>query len=122
MRIFKNRWIAKFAAKHSISDSDLIEAVRRADNGLIDADLGGGVIKQRIARKGQGKSGGYRSMILFKHGELAFFMYAFAKSDRENITAQELTDLKTLARYATKCSNEELEMLIVKMGLLELGK
>ena len=58
MRIFKNRWIAKFAAKHSISDSDLIEAVRRADNGLIDADLGGGVIKQRIARKGQGKSGG----------------------------------------------------------------
>ena len=49
-------------------------------------------------------------------------MYSFAKSDRENITAQELTDLKTLARYATKCSNEELEMLIVKMGLLELGK
>nr|WP_314251797.1 type II toxin-antitoxin system RelE/ParE family toxin [Eikenella halliae] len=118
----QNRWIAKFAAKHSISDSDLIEAVRRADNGLIDADLGGGVIKQRIARKGQGKSGGYRSLILFKHGERAFFMYAFAKSDRENITAQELADLKTLARYATKCSNEELEMLIVKMGLLELGK
>jgi len=55
MRIFKNRWIAKFAAKHSISDSDLIEAVRRADNGLIDADLGGGVIKQRIARKGAGQ-------------------------------------------------------------------
>lgn len=72
MRIFKNRWIAKFAAKHSISDSDLIEAVRRADNGLIDADLGGGVIKQRIARKGQGKSSGYRSLYCSSMGSGRF--------------------------------------------------
>lgn len=51
MRIFKNQWIVKFAKKHKISDSELLEAVERADNGLIDADLGGGVIKQRIARQ-----------------------------------------------------------------------
>lgn len=52
MRIFKNRWMAKFAKKHKISDSELIEAAERADKGLTDADLGGGVIKQRIARQG----------------------------------------------------------------------
>ena len=78
MRIFRNQWITKFAKKHKISDSELIEAVERADNGLIDADLGGGVIKQRIARQGQGRSGGYRSLIFFRHGERAFFMTAFA--------------------------------------------
>ncbi len=63
MRIFRNQWITKFAKKHKISDSDLIEAVERAGKGVIDADLGGGVIKQRIARQGQGRSGGYRSLI-----------------------------------------------------------
>ena len=61
MRIFKNKFITKFAEKQGIDDTDLREAVNRAENGLIDADLGGGVIKQRIARKGQGKSGGYRT-------------------------------------------------------------
>ncbi|WP_304674434.1 type II toxin-antitoxin system RelE/ParE family toxin [Neisseria bergeri] len=97
MRIFKNQWIVKFAKKHKISDSELLEAVERADNGLIDADLGGGVIKQRIARQGQGRSGGYRSLIFFRHGERAFFMTAFAKNDRENITDKELAELKKAA-------------------------
>ena len=97
MRIFRNQWITKFAKKHKISDSELIEAVERANKGVIDADLGGGVIKQRIARQGQGRSGGYRSLIFFRSGERAFFMTAFAKNDRENITNKELTELKKAA-------------------------
>lgn len=56
MRIFTNRWFVRFANKQNISDDDLREAISRAENGLIDADLGGGVIKQRIARQGQGKA------------------------------------------------------------------
>ncbi|WP_107819104.1 type II toxin-antitoxin system RelE/ParE family toxin [Neisseria bergeri] len=120
MRIFKNQWIVKFAKKHKISDSELLEAVERADNGLTDADLGGGVIKQRIARQGQGRSGGYRSLILFKQADRAFFVYAFAKNDRENISDKELAALKDLARYATKCNKQELEALIIKMDLQEI--
>lgn len=120
MRIFKNKWITKFADKQGISDSDLIHAAHRAENGQIDADLGGGVIKQRIARKGQGKSGGYRSLILFKRGNRAFFVYAFAKSDRENINAHELKDLKSLAAIVTQCSDAELENYISKLDLKEL--
>jgi len=95
MRIFRNQWITKFAKKHKISDSELIEAVERADDGLIDADLGGGVIKQRIARQGQGRSGGYRSLIFFRHGERAFFMTAFAKNDRETMTETDIEQAKS---------------------------
>lgn len=120
MRIFKNKWITKFADQQGISDSDLIYAAQRAESGRIDADLGGGVIKQRIARKGQGKSGGYRSLILFKRGSRAFFVYAFAKSDRENISIQELKDLKSLAAIITQCSDAELESYITKLDLKEL--
>lgn len=95
MRIFKNKFIAKFAEKQGIDDTDLREAVNRAENGLIDADLGGGVIKQRIAR--QGKSGGYRSIILFKQSDKAFIVYALAKSNRANITREELVIFKQAA-------------------------
>lgn len=109
MRIFKNQWIGKFAKKHGITDADLMEAVQRADNGLIDADLGGGVIKQRIARQGQGKSGGYRSLILFRQGDRAFFMTAFAKSDRENISRAELAELKRAASVILSMNDIEIE-------------
>ena len=109
MRIFKNQWIAKFAKKHKISDSELLEAVERADNGLIDADLGSGVIKQRIARQGQGRSGGYRSLIFFRQGERAFFMTAFAKNDRENITDKELAELKKAAAIILAMTETDIE-------------
>jgi hypothetical protein len=62
VRIFKSRWFQRFARKEAIADSALVEAAARAEKGQIDADLGGGVIKQRIARPGQGKSKGYRPL------------------------------------------------------------
>jgi hypothetical protein len=60
MRVFKTKPFARFASREWLADQELCEAVRRAERGLIDADLGGGVIKQRLAREGQGKSGGFR--------------------------------------------------------------
>ena len=69
----------------------------RARNGLVDADLGGGVIKQRIARKGGGRSGGFRTIVLFRRGERAFFVYGFAKSARENLRRDELETFRCLA-------------------------
>lgn len=85
MRIFKNKWFAKFASKEGISDEKLIKAVEDAEAGNIDADYGGDVIKQRIARPGKGKSGGYRSIILYRKENRAFFVYGFAKSVTDNI-------------------------------------
>lgn len=80
MRIFKNKPFARFVRKNEISDSDLCKATEDADRGLVNADLGGGVIKQRIARRGSGKSGGFRVLILFKTRERAIFVHGFAKS------------------------------------------
>lgn len=97
MRVFKNKWFVRFARRQRIGDKALCEAVADAEKGQVDADLGGGVIKQRIARPGEGKSGGFRSIVLFRSGERAFFVYGFAKSDRDNIRPDELDAFKELA-------------------------
>jgi hypothetical protein len=97
VRIFKNKPFARFARKARLTDADLCEAVSEIERGLVDADLGGGVIKQRIARKGGGKSGGFRALILLRLGECAFFVHGFAKKDRDNIQEDELVALKKLA-------------------------
>jgi len=97
MRIFKAKPFVRFANHEGIADEELCEAVRRAEKGLVDADLGGGVIKQRLAREGYGKSGGFRSIVLFRRGEKAFFVYGFAKSDKDNIRRDELKAFRKLA-------------------------
>ena len=97
MRIFKTKPFVRFASDQGIADDELCDAVRRAEKGLIDADLGGGVIKQRLAREGQGKSGGFRTIILFRRADKAFFVYGFAKSDRSNIKRDELKAFRKLA-------------------------
>ena len=97
MRVFKTKPFARFASREGITDEELCEAVYQAERGLIDADLGGGVIKQRLAREGQGKSGGFRSILLFRRGSKAFFVYGFAKSDRDNIRRDELKAFRKLA-------------------------
>lgn len=97
MRVFKTKPFVRFAKLEGIADTALCEAVRRAEAGLIDADLGGGVIKQRLARPGRGKSGGFRSIVLFRRGAMAFFVYGFAKSDRDNIRPDELRAFRKLA-------------------------
>ena len=112
MRIFKNAWFVRFAHAQNISDDALREAVLRAENGQVDADLGGGVVKQRIARSGQGKSSGYRTIILLRAGYRAFFVYGFAKSDRENIRKDEEEQFKKMARYVLPLSDLHVSALI----------
>lgn len=97
MRIFKTRMVAKFAKNEHISDSSLAKSIDDAEDGLIEADLGGGLIKQRIARKGQGKSGGFRMVIAYRIGDLAVFLYGFAKNQRDNIDPDELETLRETA-------------------------
>ncbi len=97
MQTFKTKAFARFANRAGLVDAALCDAVRRARVGLIDADLGGGVIKQRIARKGGGRSGGFRTIMLFRRDELAFFVYGFAKTDRANLRRDELATFRLLA-------------------------
>ena len=90
MPIYKLKTFARFARDEGIADRSLREAVERADKGLVDADLGGNLIKQRVARQGQGKSGGYRVLIAYRTEAFSVFLYGFAKRDRDNLDAKEL--------------------------------
>lgn len=112
MRVYKNAWFKRFARKEKISDSVLWDCIDRAEKGQIDAELGGGVIKQRIARPGSGKSKGYRSIILFRKGRKAFFVYGFPKSELDNIRDDEEEQFKKMARHVLALTDEQLHQLI----------
>ena len=111
-RIFKGESFERFASANDIEDKDLIEAVERAEKGLIDADLGAGVIKQRLARQGQGKSGGFRVAIFFRSGDRTVFVHGFAKKDRANLSKQEEKQLKALSKIVLNLTEEELNTLV----------
>jgi len=97
MRVLKTKWFTRFARKKGSLTRLSRGAVRRAEDGLIDADLGGGVIKQRVARPGEGRSGGFRTLIAYRVGDLAVFLYGIGKNDRENIDEDEEETLKEIA-------------------------
>ncbi len=75
---------------------------------MVDADLGGGVIKQRIARPGQGRARGLRSIVLFRRGEQAFFVHGFAKSRRANLRPDELKAFQALAAELFRLEDAEV--------------
>ena len=102
----------RFARKAQIADATLCEAVRNAEQGLIDADYGGGVIKQRLPRYNEGKSGGYRSVVLFRKQERSFFVYGFAKNEQDNISESDERDFKELAQALLGASDAEVESLV----------
>ena len=93
MQIFKTKIFRKFQRKAKVNNKALCDAIGRAEDGLIDADLGRGLIKQRIPLSGQGKSGGTRSIIAYRSGTRAVFIFGFAKSKQENITAADERDM-----------------------------
>lgn len=98
MRVYKTKWLARFARREQISDLQLAAAVARIEQGLIDADLGGGIVKQRVARTGQGRSAGYRLLIAYRIGNRAVFLYGFAKHERDNINPEELLTLRDIGQ------------------------
>lgn len=122
MKVFKNAWFGRFARKERISADALWDAVERAENGQIDADLGGGVIKQRIARPGESKSKGYRSIVLFRKGELSFFVYGFSKSELGNIRADEEAQFKKMAKHVLSLTDAQLSELIANGQFEEVEK
>ncbi len=120
MRIFKNKAFTRFARKAQIGDLMLCEAIDDAERGLIAADLGGGVIKQRIARRGQGKSGGFRTLIVFRAGARAFFVHGFAKNEKDNIGKDELVALRKLASALLAYDNKAIEQVVASGTLMEV--
>jgi hypothetical protein len=109
VRVFVTKQFSRFARSERMSDEKLCEAIERAEKGLIDADLGGGLIKQRVARPGRGRSGGVRTVIAYRRLRRAVFLYGFAKNERDNIDADDLVRLKKLAAIYLGATMAELE-------------
>lgn len=120
MQIFKTKWFARWAAKESLSDQTLIDAVTEMEQGLIDANLGSNVVKKRVGIEGRGKSGGLRTILAFKLKDKAFFLYGFAKNQHENIDDKELKALKLMAKHFLAYDSKALEKAKKAQELIEV--
>jgi len=120
MRIFKTQWFTKWAKKEKLPDSSLVAAVEEMEQGLVDADLGGHVMKKRVALPGRGKSGGARTIIAYQVEDKAFFIYGFAKNKRDNVSAKELQALQVLAADLLEYTAPMLESAMKENELTEV--
>jgi hypothetical protein len=98
MQGFKTKAFAKWANGEGLGDDALALAVAEMEQGLIDARLGGQVVKKRVALPGRGKRGGARTLVAFKQDDKAFFIFGFAKNERASVSDDELKALKLLAK------------------------
>ena len=117
-RNFKTRHFARWMRKTELSDQALCKAVAEMQKGLIDADLGGGVVKKRVPLPGRGKSGSTRTLVATNKGSRWFFMVGFEKNEKDNINPGELEALKTYAEELLKLTVTQLDSQ-VKAGALQ---
>ena len=108
MAIYKTRWFDRWARKQGLLASSLCAAVREMTAGLFDADLGGGLYKKRIGRPGQGKSGGFRTLVASNKGNRWYFVFGFPKNERSNIDEDEEEALKKLAKHLLSLSTQAI--------------
>ena len=120
MQIFQTKWFAHWADKEGLSSQVLCDAVTEISQGLVDANLGGHVIKKRVALGGRGKSGGVRTLLAFKMNDKAFFMYGFAKNQQSNVTDKELKALKLLAAKLLTYDNRQMAIAMAAQELYEV--
>jgi hypothetical protein len=120
MTIYKTRWFARWAKKQGLSATALCEAVTEMNAGLFEADLGGGLLKKRIAREGQGKRGGFRTLVVTNKGDRWFFVFGFPKNERSNIDKDEQEALKKLASYLLSLTSPAINKALRDGELLEV--
>lgn len=119
MQAFKTRLFVRWADGEGLHDDVLATAVAEMNRGLIDARLGGHVVKKRVALPGRGKRGGSRTLVVFRQGEKAFFVHGFARKERINITHKELKALKLLAKELLNYPVAKLNKAIEAGELIE---
>lgn len=120
MRIFKHHQFAKWAKKIKLSDASLKQAIAEIQTGLVDANLGHGILKKRVALNGRGKRGGVRTIIAFQAEKRAIYIYGFAKNARGNITAHEVLELKQLANIYLSWTEPQIAKAISIGELIEV--
>ena len=112
MRVFKTKWFVRFARKEKITDDTLIAAIREAESGLNDGDMGGNLLKKRIARTGAGKRGGYRTIIVYRFGNRAIFVYGFAKNEVDNMGDVEVKKYQKMAQLLLNYTSADIAVAL----------
>lgn len=119
-RVFKTRYFCRWMRKIDLSDKALCKAVSEMDQGLIDADLGGGVVKKRVPLPGHGKRGSIRTLVATRRGDHWFFVYGFEKNERSNISNEELEGLQEIAQQLLARTSFELDTAVQDGSLQEI--
>ena len=119
-RVFKTRHFSRWMRKTELTDEALCSAVTEMAQGLIDADLGGGVIKKRVGLAGRGKRGGVRTLVATNRGGRWFFVFGFEKNDRANIADDELEALKDIAAQLLARTGKQLDDAVRDGALQEI--
>lgn len=119
-RVFKTRHFGRWMRKTELTDHALCEAVVEMVRGLIDADLGGGIVKKRIGLAGRGKRGGVRTLVATRQGDRWFFVFGFEKNERANVSPDELVALQALAADLLARQGPELDTAVADGSLQEI--
>lgn len=120
IRIFQTKNFARWAKKESITNEILIKSVFEIQDGLIDANLGGGLIKKRLQKNTRGKSGGYRTLVAFKNKDRSIFIFGFSKNERDNLDSSELALYKSLSKLYLNVSTKMLEVMCQNKQMYEV--
>ena len=119
-RVFRTRYFSRWMRKTELTDSGLCTAVAEMVQGLIDADLGGGIVKKRVGLAGRGKRGGARTLVATNRGNRWFFIYGFEKNDRANIANDELEALQGIAEQLLARTGRQLDEAVDDGSLQEI--
>ena len=119
-RVFKTRHFQRWMRKTELTDVALCKAVEEMAAGLLDADLGGGLVKKRVGLAGRGKRGGARTLVATNKGIRWFFVFGFEKNERDNIDEAELQALKDYAADLLKRTSKQLDNAISDGTLQEI--
>ena len=119
-RTFKTRVFARWARKEGVTDRALLAAVAEMESGLVDARLGGGLLKKRVGLPGGGKRGGARTIVAGNFRDRWIFLYGFTKNERENIDQKEERDLKRIGGALLQLDWTALKQMLEAGKLLEV--
>lgn len=121
MKLHMAKAFEKWRRKERLTDADLCDALREMDSGLIDAQLGSSLVKKRMARSGGGKSGGHRTIVMYRSGERAVFLYGFPKNAKGNLSPKELEAYRELARIFAGFTDAQLAKLCATGEITEVN-
>jgi hypothetical protein len=120
LRVLKLRGFARAARKEGVSDRALLRAAQEIDVGLIDARLGGCLVKKRLARVGGGKRGGYRLIIAYRQTDRVVCLFLFGKNERDNISSRELHAWLLVGEGYVSAPADQLAALVAAGELIEV--